>query len=209
MKSLPKQVGDATIDYLDEDKWPSRENEKIKIPHDPDMDWIWLHKNQQFLLNFPYGNNKRCYFGGMDESPFLVELNMSAYESLIKGGEKAFYMALKPIAIRRAEKVLKIPAKRQGDIFSIEIPFTKTQLQCIDQLFDMNVPQKFIKNKKINIFGTRHTIEANLLSTENETVSSVLAKDALLKAPDHVNLELPGMQFLEQADLLKKPKEAD
>ena len=145
----------------------------------------------------------------MDESPFLVRLKPACYHTLIRNGEQAFFEALKPSRIGNVEKIAGQTARRQGDIFSVELPFTLKQLQVAKETLDGNIPVPQYKVRQFNLFGTRHKAECELTSTESGNERNIVVKEAVLRAPDHCDLELPAIHFLEQAAGLYSPREAD
>lgn len=220
MRELPKKVGEAVISFGKEDVVPERKGQKIILPGNPEMDFFWINNQLQFLLYYYFcgynqgqDNEKRespmCWFGGMDESPFLVRLNPACYHTLIRKGEQDFFEALKPKKVRVIEKFAEMQAKRQGDIFSVELPFTLQQLQVAGKALGGNIPVPEHKGQRFNLFGTRHQAEAELSSSTSGNENNIVIKEALLKAPDHCDLELPALHFLAQADGLYSPKEAD
>lgn len=216
MKKMPEKAGDAIIEF--NSYIPSRKKEKITLSDDPDMDFFWLNHGLQFLIYYyTYCENKGsdlekkkvpvCWFGGMDESPFLVRLRPWCYHTLITKGEAAFFNALKPERIKNIEKLTNQPAQRQGDIFSVKIPFSLEQLEMAKNCLGGKTPVPKQKNTQINLFETRHKAECKLSSSENKKV--VVVKEAILKAPDHHDLELPDIHLIEQAVGLYDPQRAD
>lgn len=217
INKIPRKVGDAEIIICNEE-FPRRKDCKIYLPEKREMDFFWLQGGQQFLCHYyeklnnigtdrESVENPICYFGGMDESLFLVRLNSDFFRVLCRGGEKAFFDTLKPDGVKTIELATRTSAKRQGDIFAVELPFTLKQLKIAEKLGGRGLPVPSLKDGKFNIFNTRHIMEAGL-SSENP-YSRVVVLDGLLKAPDHKNLELPGLYFVEQSQGLYAPKEAD
>lgn len=160
-------------------------------------------KDRQFLYTVPTENNgRRIFFGGMDESPFLTELDYSVVEHLIEG-EESFFRALKPGIIQRAERNFESVAHRQGDFFAVTTPRPiNWGAFMLKYLGDNELRISVVEDE--NLRGTRHTI-AGLFGRAGDT----LIGEGTIEAPDHEPLILKGPHIIEQAAFLRRPKEAD
>jgi hypothetical protein len=212
---LPTKAGDAELVlqppakdryYYDNHAPVTREGNKIALLNDRRARFYSIKDGQQFLFTLPdprHGDeNRRLFFGGTDEMPFLVELELAALEGLI-GGEEAFFEGLKPSKLRNAERNLNNKTKRQGDFFAVG-PKVNAQWKNF-----------FVRNLKGNKFSlslvedqplldTRHTFSGLLASTEGYMVG-----EGTITAPDHEPLVLKGPHVIIQAQYLMRPKEAD
>lgn len=212
METLPARAGGAKLQFLSSQEMPHnqlavRQNDTILLNRE-DARFYPLKDGEQFLFtNSASLHGRRLYFGGMDESPFLVELHLSVFESLLDG-EDAFYEALKPNWIRRAEKEFRKPAKRQGDFFAFAPakdlstflhkhlnPGHKTELQVVE---------------KVAVDDTRHLFTGlHFRLTDNRGALLARGGEGVLEAPDHEELRLSGPHVIMQALHLVRPKEAD
>src|SRR3989344_1796920 len=169
-----------------------REGEKIFLSHDGAEKFYPLLKGEQFLFTSPSSGTERAlFFGGMDESPFLVELEFDALEGLFEG-ERGFFEGLKPQIIRHWEKSLGVKAKRQGDFFAI----SDRQPKSWKEFFQIHKSSKLELEvvEKRSLAGTRHQFSG--LAAWNE---GCFIGEGTIEAPDHAPLLLKGPHLIRQA----------
>ena len=209
---VPEKIGEAEIVF---EGWksdsysrnrqflPRRQSRTIVLPDEPDTKFYWVMNDKQFLFTSGEENNRKLFFGGMDESPFLVELNFSMIENLIDGSE-AFFQALKPKRVKNWEEALKTKAKRQGDFFAI--PFFKTDWGAfLKQHLGKKGSVEMRIADEMPLNGTRHRLNGLVAIGEGNLVLG----DGVINAPDHEPLLLDGPHLIEQAVGFLRPQEAD
>lgn len=165
-----------------------------------------LKEGQQFLYavtspSTRNGSPRQLFFGGMDESPFLVELRMTALEGLLNG-EEGFYEGLKTPTVRSWEAALKVSAKRQGDFFAVG----GKKFRWPD-LFKRSGTSEFTVKSVVGhpLVGTRHRFSGILAQTAGGT----LIGEGTIEAPDHEPLTFEGPHMIDQAIHFVRPQEAD
>ncbi len=210
---LPDRAGQVHLIYKDT-LHPLRKNEIIQIPKDNYVLYI-LPDTSQFLLASE-GKGHRTWFGGTDESPFLVELQDSDYGEksyFVSMWEKGiFYEELKPSVIKYYEKKYgQEKTRRQGDFFIYPLPGTKNNWeQIIDwaQAFgkDVDVFTASKGGQGLPINGSRHTFFGEHLRGSSGGVTIV---KGVLEAPDHKTLEIPDISIIAQINHLKNRERAD
>ena len=135
-EALPTTAGAAALVFLDKndlpDRTPQLDGSRILLPDDPENEFIALQGGTQFVF-LSWSPGTLFYFGGTDESPFLVEIEYWLSVTLLEKGEAAFYARLKPELITMLEELLGVQARRQGDIWAMPLPIT---LEKVNELFD-------------------------------------------------------------------------
>lgn len=219
---IPNRIGDAEIILFPQDArsdhdrrysvnpppLAARQGNRLILGGDPDSGRFYqLLKGEQFVFTTQDRDaRRRIFFGGMDESPFLAELELEVLEAMIQG-EEAFFEALKPRIIRSWEQSIGIRAKRQGDFFAV--PAAKKGRVSWEDFFIRSLKEKGRKAEVVytedtQLRGTRHTFVGMMA-----VVSNCIVGDGIIHAPDHEPLDLRGPHLIEQASYLAKPKEAD
>jgi hypothetical protein len=213
MKELPKRVGDAEIHLAPGNAfaWEApafRKEKEIILSEEGSPRFYQLKNGEQFLYTSEdRGGNRHLYFGGMDESPFLVELEMRALEHAIEG-ERAFFEGLKPSWIRQVEQKMKRRTKRQGDFFAFSV--SKNMVAFINEYVRHGTRVQMDTAEKSPVEGTRHRFSGLryfILNRDGHVQFS--GGEGLLEAPDHAPLKLDGPHIIMQALHLVRPKEAD
>jgi len=183
-------VGKAKISiHPDKLMAPYRIDENIMFPKGTRFEF--LNGGEQVLATRKVGNEKRYYFAGTDEQPFMVRMNPQVKLELDKG-EYAFYTSLVPLHIKELSTRFGVPWKRQGDIFGIPIP---------NWVRVSNKTPWYRRNQ--SILGTRHTA-----STVGESGSYQCVRSSI-KAPDHKPQRWKGWHVVGQTRYLQDPKRAD
>ncbi len=205
MKDLPKTADKAILEWDKRIARPRREREKISLPYDPLTMYFPLQGGNQFLLSYNDDSNRRTWFGGTDEEPFLVEMESDVRSAYIQshGSEKALYEHLVPENILRISQENNVLYKRQGDIFAVRF--------CGEQYFEKNLAyiakMRIVEAKEKSVLATRHLgTGIGVLLTEGE---NVLFKGKI-EAPDHKPLDLSdAFYLLGQTRHIVHPTQAD
>lgn len=215
---LPEKAGVARLSFTMSDAWsrgtnPHREKNEINLPINPGTEFFPLMGNDQFVLKRSLGAHDGCeiWFGGTDEEPFLVRLKDEAFDALVGGGEEGFFDALKPRSVKSLEKDLNVTAKRQGDIFAVELPYPWEELERIQKVcLGRDLNHEKIGVGAIQLFETRHSIRNGICAPWVKIVDSLhMVASGVMNAPDHGPLELKMPHVIIQADNLFDPKKAD
>ncbi len=209
---LPKAAGAAKLRFLAPHEMPGREislrkKDEIFLAHTEEARFYPLKKGEQFLYTNDGGRGRSLYFGGMDESPFLVELEMAAFENLLDG-EEAFFDGLKPTWLRNTERETKKRAKRQGDFFAFSSTKDLSTFLRLHMSRGNNATVHIVE--KLSLEGTRHQFSGMYLSVFNNARERIgFGGEGTIEAPDHALLKLDGPHIITQALHLVRPKEAD
>jgi len=209
---IPDKVGEAEIVFEQEKTdpfyrrdqiLPRRQNKVIVLPEEDESRFYSLAGGGQFLFTTGREDNRRLFFGGMDESPFLVRLHFSMLENLIDG-EEAFFESLKPPKVREWETALEVSASRQGDFFAV--PFNQKEWGAFlkNHLGKGSLTMKI--GEELVLFGTRHRFSGLVAISTDERL---FIGDGVIKAPDHEPLLLNGPHLIDQAVGFVRPQEAD
>ncbi len=227
IKKLPKQAGVATLEWFREnDRLPSRNGRNIRLRRRAEAEFYPLQNGEQFLYRL-YPDNPKDYvwFGGTDQAPFLTTLKPAAFLALASGGEKAFYEALKPPIIARAELFWGADkTRRQGDIFTYPIPkgWDVILAEWVNNITTRTYKLQQNWNRRgTEVLNTRHTLSGMLfqgdfwldgigrLYADNHPLADFYPRMVLgeghLNAPDHTQLDLKGPHIIAQAHLLQEP----
>lgn len=209
LTEVPRSAGEAEIEVVEGRSiqgMAMRDGRTIRLGdggHSPRF--YSIKEGQQFLFTVTDPSTRqtgrRVYFGGMDESPFLVELHPFAIEGLING-EDAFFAELKPDIIRGWEKKLEVPARRQGDFFAAGGPKLKWPELFRKSGLDTEFTVRQVENFQLR--GTRHRFSGILA-----TAGGSILGEGIITAPDHLPLELKSPHLIEQAVHLLQPQQAD
>lgn len=196
--NLPKKAGVAKLEFSEEVNAPTREQDLIILPSLATSEFVPLMGGRQFLYRH---GERNSWFGGTDEAPFLTHLDSDPWEKFLKGGEDAFYEALKPMEIKAFERGFGVAAKRQGDFFFIESPFSFEACEQFLAALRLETETTHIRKKNDSLFlrGTRHRIAKGrimLCKAESSYVELVMGT---VEAPDHEPLVLRTPHFVEQA----------
>ena len=220
MKELPEKAGLAVLDWDNGVSRPQRDEKTIAVPRNGGVEFFPLKEGAQFLLlisdvgSWQRQGFRSVYFGGTDEQPFLVELEADAFAAFARGGETAFFTALKPKLIKDVEQTYRDQeaalrrTKRQGDIFAhaLRWPWKGLILHHLKQLGT----EVTLKHADVALFGTRHDFRGFIGEfTLPETGAKALVGEGVVEAPDHSPLELKGPHVLAQTNFLQDPKKAD
>lgn len=212
LDSLPKKAGMATLTWSERALIASREEGDIKLPLDDNVQFFPLQRGVQFLIATPDINGRnapRLFFGGTDERPFLVEMNLDVLLGL-KKGEAGFYDAIKPEGAKFCEEKFGTKTIRQGDWFAVPIPLNWDAVHGLLGLFHRNHKIVANKEKGISIGGTRHLlIEGQLVSMNQNYLVCAGIAEGLLRAPDHEDKVMKGPHALFQTQHLREPEKAD
>ncbi|MBI2590265.1 MAG: hypothetical protein HYW33_00070 [Candidatus Blackburnbacteria bacterium] len=102
---LPKNAGEAVLEWDHRVSEPRREGRTIFLPAHGPVEFYPLQDGRQFLVvvwdktRNSYNSEPQwthtLHFGGTDEQPFLVQMEPAVLDELT-GGEEAFYQTLKP-----------------------------------------------------------------------------------------------------------------
>lgn len=211
LKEMPSHIGEASIAIRPRRSTSSWEQTKplaarvgkeLHLSESDDARFFPLMKGQQFLYTAADNDRRRLFFGGMDESPFLVELQYSLIEVLIEG-ENAFYQALKPTFITSAETIFSNVARRQGDFFAVR---PKKRMDMVKVLMT------HLKNQEV----TFSVVEDQPLKETRHRFKGLLGRighhfigEGTISAPDHEQLVLDGPHVIGQSFGLVSPKTAD
>ena len=217
MKNPPKVAGLAKLQFGYKgrtERPPFRKGVDIVLPDDEEAEFFPLMDGEQFLVRLTqegdYNRNveRQFWFGGTDEQPFLVRLKDPPFRAYRQKGEPAFYTSLKPDQVGKFEEQFKAPAKRQGDMFAVQLPHSWEEMIKAGRLANGRTPEPE-KVKAQSLFGTRHQIEG--LYCENFKVYGLglTVIEGLLKAPDHEIVKLERPHVIVQAQNLWAPQEAD
>lgn len=213
MKELPKKAGQAKLHFLPLEEltdrtMAQRKGKELFFLRDEGARFYPLKKGEQFLYtNSDSNGGRHLVFGGMDESPFLVQLDITALENLFEG-EESFFEGLKPAWIRNAEKETKRKAKRQGDFFAF--PSTKDLSTFVRTYMQRGNKAEIQIVDKTSLRGTRHLFTGVHFSVQNhENRFLISGGEGTIEAPDHTPLQLEGPHIIMQALHLVRPKEAD
>jgi len=222
----PKMAGLAKLEFYTPGKstWllpkPTREGDIINIPNQG-YDLVQLLPDfSQFLLigKRIAGNDDtscRCFFGGTDERPFLVEIYSDSvchchkgdktWLNLWRSGE--FYDELKPPLIKKLESKYGNKTKRQGDIFAFPLPVASWEEALV--FFGDIGGRTAVPDYPHSIFGTRHSFTGGLIYTLDEDEGDIAVGTGAIKAPDHKDLVLNEVYILAQTYNLAHPEMAD
>lgn len=192
-----RRLGDRPGSLVD------RKGNTITLANAHDLRFYLIKEGRQFVYAGSDEQGRReVYFGGMDESPFLVQLDLASIEGLI-AGEEGFFAGLKPRNTRSWENVLMSTSKRQGDFFATG---PKKRMGWA-QFFKRHASRSEWKTKVVegeSLRGTRHKFTGFLATNGTNLIG-----EGTIEAPDHQPLVLHGPHLIEQAVHLMKPQEAD
>lgn len=171
---------------------PFRIDENITFPKG--TKFKFLKGREQIMATRKVGNEKRYYFAGTDEQPFMTQMEPNAFMEVDMVGEAEFYESLVPKHIKYLSEVWEVPWRRQGDIFGLPMP----------DWMKLRVKHKspwYTRNNEI--LQTRHTA-----SHVGETGSYQCVR-GVIKAPDHKPQRWGGWHVVGQTRFLKNPRKAD
>lgn len=217
MSEVPRKIGEANIVFQGRQggRWDpnpppaSRSGKTIILDQDAKGKFYSISGGQKFLFtanttNRENDDRRSLFFGGMDESPFLVELEYRLVEDLVSG-EESFLSALKPSAVKKWETLLESEAKRQGDFFAVASrnkvnwdSFFMSYLNVNGSEITMTIVKDF------SLKGTRHGF-TGILGKFN----GLIVCQGRIEAPDHEPLLLEQPHLIEQSEGFVKPQEAD
>lgn len=207
-EEFPDMAGAAELCWDEEHTTPSREGNDVYIPE------------ESIVFDSKTWNHPCLYFGGTDEQPFLVELELEVMKYLLLGGEDGFFEALKPEIIVWAEKQWgSRRTLRQGDIFAYPVPvdhdlfsspFSKDLWSFILTSIENGVKKIVVTSVlESELFGTRHKFSGLIAGIEINQTDDLVIAEGVIEAPDHASLHLNGPHLLAQADFLVSPQKAD
>jgi len=147
------------------------------------------------------------WFGGTDESPFLVRLDTYLAVEFGKGVDK-FFDAMVPDLIKQLEKRFgEKPRKRQGDIFMYEMPYGLSEIRGLLSLSKREVIPE--QKSETSVSGTRHRFSGRFFRSSLLGTQGTIIGQGTLSAPDHEPVVLNKPYALAQARGLFNPKVAD
>ncbi len=208
---VPNTAGDAELvlrprkvdSYNISTPLAQRNGKTIFLEENEDMRFYQLLSGRQFLYTAnDNGGSRHMFFGGTDENPFLVELELSAMEWLVTG-EEAFFEGLKPLIVKKFEQIWATKAKRQGDFLAVTPKRSKEWGSFLRKHLGKNEAKMSIVEKE-RLRNTRHTFQGLVAR-----VGDLFIGEGIIEAPDHGPLKLIGPHIIEQAVHLLKPQEAD
>jgi|SRR3989338_2935695 len=216
IRNVPKTAGVAKLDFGKRNTNgripPFRAGTVIVLPDNPELELFSLKEGEQFLLrntvSGSYTKETQFWFGGTDESPFLVRLLEQPFNAFQKEGADSFFKALKPGIVIQLEERFHVSARRQGDIFAVPVPKTWEEIRDASSLC-LDIRQDPSNVKLSPVFGTRHKFtglkaeKVRLFGGEHTLVEGVL------EAPDHSPVRLERVHLIVQARNLYEPSEAD
>ena len=239
---LPEKAGLANLHFDSRGVYRFRDNLHLPKPsQEPLADFYLLDSGRQFVLFIDRGRKIPMpgsnYFGGTDERPFLVEIRNTLKRVFLNSGEQAFYDALVPPPITYYARRFNTEPVRQGDIWTVPVPFTMDTLaQFIFFLFERNgnIPAVLFSDPSREItdlrrggmlnrpairhivwerfLGTRHQFFGTLLTLVGQIDHSyygiTMAKGQII-APDHEPLVTKGPHVVAQTVGLLSPSDAD
>ncbi|MBI4175517.1 hypothetical protein HY523_02775 [Candidatus Berkelbacteria bacterium] len=221
LPSLPKKAGKAILDWNSDKEGitPHRDKRHIILPRTQTVEFFWVVEAVQFLLITHHeqttgGNyrwNQRCWFGGTDEEPFLVQLNEQVLPPFLESGWKGLYAALQPAYVGKADHANQ-PWIRQGDIFAVQLPMNWEILLRTLLAQESTISIQSVTDTSLG--GTRHHIQNGLAIAVPESARKALGAagtiaEGELVAPDHRPHTLKGPHLLLQTRFLTDPKNAD
>ncbi len=208
--NLPKKADKATLSWEKGAREAVRSGSNIVLPRNPHAIFYSMQEGKQFL----YGHDRRYWFGGTDEEPFLVEMKVEAVQAYIngEGSEGSFYKSLVPLTVSRVQLETGVPYKRQGDIFAARFSRNDSFLKNLERLVaygdNINPPvhsKVNVTHGSYNLLGTRHEGKGTMVTVDNKVLFS-----GVVKAPDHAPLELDdGLYALGQTQYIADPPHAD
>jgi hypothetical protein len=206
VRELPRgeevvQVGPVTLRTTNTGR-PLRVGNDITLPNIPGNQLFILHGGDQFVFRPPTGT---VWFGGLDEAPFMEEFQREAGDVLEKGGELAFFEAIKPSIIRDLEERWgRQGTRRQGDIWMYELPMFGWK--GVRQNFRLRGRRD---TGKLAVFRTRHRLEGWWARAVLRGKYDVLVGGGKLTAPDHAPVVMHNLTVLAQTALLANPTRAE
>ena len=236
MKRLPERVGDVLLSFSEEVGGPYLD-EVQGIIHlsspDEGTEFFFLDRKTKFLYSLSeikgkdvgwsdgqftpnYGARRaQLWFGGMDEAPFLVELDPRLLGVYKSRGAQTFFERLLPQVARFCEKAFKTRSRRQGDIYATPIRLSLSDLMKIWPLLDDNVTKPESHRMRIEVLDTRHMFQGFVLGevyknwddrrlfdpdlSFGDDENFIIVADGVLEAPNHKPLKLKGAHVLSQA----------
>lgn len=212
MAERPSKHGQATVVFDPQVNFPVRQKRTIHLPEQVELEYYPLARGRQFLVRIPASiardRETQVWFGGTDERPFLVRLQVEAFMSFVHGGEEGFFTALIPKEAAQLAGQLSLKLRRQGDIFAIDLAADWEEILKASRLINGQAPQP--TSHTTPVFGTRHEVSGlgvAKLSLYGKTLTFV--SSGKLQAPDHRPLDLERPHVLFQAGYLWSPKDAD
>lgn len=206
MSRLPRSAGLAVLEYEECEGRanPFRSGRHLHLPGCPDAEFFPLRGGEQFLLRHWRGGESepQIWFGGTDEQPFLVRLGSAAFSPFMRGGEDGFFAGLRPAVVNEFEVQLRLPTRRQGDIFALPLPYKWREIVRGMGRGVATEPETYTGP----VFGTRHMITSPRALQLNPTQ---MIAEGLLEAPDHGPLRLDVPHLLSQTAHLHDPQRAD
>jgi hypothetical protein len=213
MKTLPKTFSKAKIDYDEGASAPRRNGDVIVFPHDgyTDLYPIGLQRQKQFILT---RGPEAYWFGGTDENPFLVRINVNPVKAFLEGGvlrEACFYQSLRLREIGQMEQATRRHYKRQGDIFAVPLNIGWADLERCFRVSSR--PLGIQSTDGAHLFGTRHLLRGKVVDMGALKIfgvgTSLIALGTVV-APDHRDLVLGDKPHaLYQTANLYEPERAD
>ncbi len=159
-----------------------------------------LNGGEQFLL----AQGRMAFFGGMDEQPFVVQVEEEHHRRLVERGEEAFYAGLRPSKLDKYERLVGQRAVRQGDIWALPLGMSWEHLEEMWSCTSGHCQTLgFRQSVGMQVFGTRHTLTGRRTSRRARirTSSGIIGLkgvtcEGTLSAPDHADLVLEGPHHL-------------
>lgn len=200
LTEIPEKFGLAKTE-LHFQATPTRIDDVIRFPKtNTNMRVYSLLDGTQFLALIGAGLQPVTYFGGTDETPFLVRLDSTYGSTFLRSGEEGFYAGLVPSRIRQLERLFgPSTVTRQGDLWAYDLGMSWEALarhHC--QVSNMH----FATNtNRMTLFATRHTLSGGRAVSHRVVLAAgekplrlnkSSVGDGTLTAPDHESVTLRG-----------------
>lgn len=212
MKERPTKVGGVTLLYDRGVRAPVREEARIGLPDDPELEFYPLNQRRQFLVRRSSSNSPdrdtHVWFGGTDERPFLVRLKTEAFMDFVHKGESGFFNGLIPKEAQKLVAEQPLTMRRQGDIFAVDLAVSWEEIVRAYRLIWGESLQ--VRSHSTPVFETRHQASGDgtsKLSLYGQQLTFVTS--GTLEAPDHRPLKLETPHALFQSEYLWDPPRAD
>ena len=213
---LPKKAGAATLDFYEPESGGVRnvyrKDDVIHLPAFSDLEMFPLVPDWTTFLAIQGGwaaggDKQQVFFGGTDENPFLVRMDSTVLSGFYEGGPGRFFEAIRPREITELETKLKRKARRQGDIFALDVGYSWDELtHAADVLGGVQLQVKELP--AMELLQTRHVLHGQYarMHTRNHDMEFI---SGTVVAPDHADLELTVPYVVGQTAFLYDPPHAD
>jgi hypothetical protein len=201
IESLPTHAGAVALRFSPDARLARRVSPtELELPLRPQMQFYPLKDGEQFIVHYPATREFRSHtvFGGCDESSFISGILAPAFLAFERGGERAFFEALTPDAVKELRELFPDAlVQRQGDMWSIALPldWKEVVMRC---MISLNRPaRRSLHWKKVTgatetsaVLGSNHRVNG-LCSARTDVrirdviVDNVAVATGTITAPDH------------------------